>query len=97
MQLGLPRDLRRLNLGRIATALLLLGMLLQSGMKKSSALACLGLFAAMFALAGFYVHMHHRDVLDDLGHVGLGRWGVLRPRRAGEGREREGHLRERLG
>ena len=32
-------------------------------------LAMLGLFAAMFALAGFYVHMHHRDVLDDLGHV----------------------------
>ena len=31
--------------------------------------AMLGLFAAMFALAGFYVHMHHRDVLEDLGHV----------------------------
>jgi len=31
--------------------------------------ALLGLFIAMFALAGFYVHMHHHDVLDDLGHV----------------------------
>ncbi len=33
------------------------------------AAAMLGLFTAMFALAGFYVHMHHRDVLEDLGHV----------------------------
>ena len=32
-------------------------------------LAMLGLFAAMFSLAGFYVHMHHREILDDLGHV----------------------------
>ena len=37
--------------------------------RAGRALAMLGLFAAMFALAGFYVHMHHRDVLDDLGHV----------------------------
>jgi len=33
------------------------------------ALSLFGLFAAMFALAGFYIHMHHREVLDDLGHV----------------------------
>jgi putative nucleotidyltransferase with HDIG domain len=35
----------------------------------SRALSLFGLFAAMFALAGFYIHMHHREVLDDLGHV----------------------------
>ena len=28
-----------------------------------------GLFVAMFTLAGFYIHLHHREVLDDLGHV----------------------------
>jgi putative nucleotidyltransferase with HDIG domain len=28
-----------------------------------------GLFVAMFTLAGFYMHLHHREVLDDLGHV----------------------------
>jgi putative nucleotidyltransferase with HDIG domain len=33
------------------------------------ALSLFGLFVAMFALAGFYIHMHHREVLDDLGHV----------------------------
>jgi putative nucleotidyltransferase with HDIG domain len=33
------------------------------------ALAMLGLFLAMFALAGFYLHLHHRDVLADFGHV----------------------------
>ncbi|MSR26152.1 MAG: HDIG domain-containing protein [Planctomycetaceae bacterium] len=32
-------------------------------------LSMLGLFVAMFTLAGFYVHTHHREVLDDLGHV----------------------------
>ena len=31
--------------------------------------ALLGLFVAMCTLAGFYIHMHHHDVLDDLGHV----------------------------
>jgi putative nucleotidyltransferase with HDIG domain len=31
--------------------------------------ALLGLFVALFTLAGFYVHMHHHEVLDDLGHV----------------------------
>jgi cyclic-di-AMP phosphodiesterase PgpH len=29
----------------------------------------LGLFAAMFALSGFYVHLHHRRLLDDVGDV----------------------------
>ncbi len=33
------------------------------------ALSLCGLFAAMFALSGFYIHLHHREVLDDLGHV----------------------------
>jgi putative nucleotidyltransferase with HDIG domain len=33
------------------------------------ALATLGLFLAMFALAGSYIHLHHRDVLADFGHV----------------------------
>jgi putative nucleotidyltransferase with HDIG domain len=32
-------------------------------------LSMLGLFAAMFALSGFYVHLHHRRLLDDLGDV----------------------------
>jgi len=32
-------------------------------------LSMLGLFVAMFTLAGFYLHTHHREVLDDLGHV----------------------------
>jgi putative nucleotidyltransferase with HDIG domain len=32
-------------------------------------LSMLGLFVAMFALAGFYLHMHHRRVLTDLGNV----------------------------
>ncbi|RLS35617.1 MAG: HDIG domain-containing protein [Planctomycetota bacterium] len=31
--------------------------------------AMFGLFVAMFTLAGFYIHMHHHEVLDDLGHV----------------------------
>ena len=37
--------------------------------KISRALSLFGLFVAMVALAGFYIHMHHREVLDDLGHV----------------------------
>ncbi len=32
-------------------------------------LSMLGLFVAMFALAGFYLHMHHRRVLSDLGSL----------------------------
>ncbi|MFM7205268.1 MAG: HD family phosphohydrolase [Planctomycetaceae bacterium] len=31
--------------------------------------AMLGLFAAMFALSGFYIHLHHRRLLDDIGDV----------------------------
>jgi len=40
-----------------------------SRQRAGRALAMLGLFVAMFTLAGFYIHMHHREVLDDLGHV----------------------------
>ena len=29
----------------------------------------LGLFAAMFALSGFYIHLHHRKLLDNIGDV----------------------------
>jgi putative nucleotidyltransferase with HDIG domain len=32
-------------------------------------LALLGLFVAMFALSGFYIHRHHRELLDDVGKV----------------------------
>jgi putative nucleotidyltransferase with HDIG domain len=32
-------------------------------------LAMLGMFAAMFALSGFYIHLHHRHLLDDLTDV----------------------------
>jgi len=32
-------------------------------------LAMLGLFAAMFTLSAFYIHLNHRDLLDDFGHV----------------------------
>ena len=32
-------------------------------------LSMLGLFAAMFALSGFYIHLHHRRLLDDIGDV----------------------------
>ncbi|MFM8951756.1 MAG: HD family phosphohydrolase [Planctomycetaceae bacterium] len=32
-------------------------------------LALLGLFVAMFALSGFYIHRHHRELLDDVGNV----------------------------
>jgi putative nucleotidyltransferase with HDIG domain len=33
------------------------------------AAAIYGLFLAMLALAGFYLHLHHPDMLEDLGHV----------------------------
>ncbi len=33
------------------------------------AASMLGLFVAMFTLAGFYIHLHHRALLDDLGHI----------------------------
>ena len=32
-------------------------------------LAMLGLFAALFTLSAFYIHLNHRDLLADLGHV----------------------------
>ncbi len=37
--------------------------------RASRALAMLGFFLAMFALSGFYIHLHHRDILDDYGHI----------------------------
>jgi len=37
--------------------------------RAGRAAAMFGLCAALFTLAGFYIHMHHREVLDDLGHV----------------------------
>ncbi|MFM8379390.1 MAG: HDIG domain-containing metalloprotein [Planctomycetia bacterium] len=37
--------------------------------RAGRAASMLGLFIAMFTLAGFYLHRHHRDVLADLGHV----------------------------
>ncbi len=37
--------------------------------RAGRALSMAGLFIAMFTLAGFYIHLHHREVLDDLGHV----------------------------
>ncbi len=37
--------------------------------RAGRAAAMFGLFLAMFTLAGFYIHLHHREVLDDLGHV----------------------------
>ncbi len=39
------------------------------GERIGRAASLLGLFVAMFTLAGFYLHLHHRDVLVDLGHV----------------------------
>jgi putative nucleotidyltransferase with HDIG domain len=39
------------------------------GERIGRAFSLLGLFVAMFTLAGFYLHLHHRDVLLDLGHV----------------------------
>lgn len=37
--------------------------------RAGRAASMVGLFIAMFTLAGFYLHLHHREVLDDLGHV----------------------------
>ncbi|MEI6164616.1 MAG: HDIG domain-containing metalloprotein [Planctomycetota bacterium] len=34
---------------------------------RCSALA--GMFLAMFSVSGFYIHLHHRELLSDLGHV----------------------------
>jgi putative nucleotidyltransferase with HDIG domain len=38
--------------------------------RLARAVSMLGLFFAMFGLAGFYLYFHDRDLLDDLGHVG---------------------------
>jgi putative nucleotidyltransferase with HDIG domain len=40
-----------------------------SRQRLARTLSMLGLFAAMFALSGFYIHLHHRRLLDDLGDV----------------------------
>jgi putative nucleotidyltransferase with HDIG domain len=37
--------------------------------RAGRAASLFGLFVAMFTLAGFYLHLHHREVLADLGHV----------------------------
>lgn len=37
--------------------------------KLVRAASIFGLFVAMFTLSGFYIHLHHREVLEDLGHV----------------------------
>ena len=42
---------------------------LDVGQRTARTLSMLGLFAAMFALSGFYLHLHHRELLTDLGHV----------------------------
>ena len=39
------------------------------GQRLARVFAMLGLFAAMFALSGFYLHLHHRELLADLGSV----------------------------
>jgi putative nucleotidyltransferase with HDIG domain len=40
-----------------------------AGRRLGRMLSLAGLFVAMFALAGFYLHLHHRTLLEDLGHV----------------------------
>jgi len=37
--------------------------------RVARALAMLGLFAALFALSGFYIHLNHRELLGELGSV----------------------------
>ena len=39
------------------------------GQQVARALAMLGLFAALFALSGFYLHLNHRDLLSDFGTI----------------------------
>jgi len=39
------------------------------GQRLTRALAMLGLFAALFALSGFYIHLNHRELLGELGHL----------------------------
>jgi putative nucleotidyltransferase with HDIG domain len=40
-----------------------------SRQRLARTLSMLGLFAAMFALSGFYIHLHHRRLLDDISDV----------------------------
>ena len=40
-----------------------------AGESFGRAASLFGLFVAMFTLAGFYLHLHHRDVMVDLGHI----------------------------
>jgi len=42
---------------------------LPASQRLARALAMFGLCVAMFVLAAFYIHIHHRWVLEDLGHV----------------------------
>jgi len=37
--------------------------------RMARTLSMLGMFAAMFALSGFYIHLHHRHLLDDMRDV----------------------------
>ena len=39
------------------------------GQRVARALALLGLFTALFALSGFYLHLNHRDLLTDFGTI----------------------------
>ncbi|MFM8413842.1 MAG: HD family phosphohydrolase [Planctomycetota bacterium] len=39
------------------------------GQRAARALAMFGLFAALFALSGFYIHLNHRELFKDVGHV----------------------------
>ncbi len=41
----------------------------EPGQRLARALAMLGLFAAMFALSGFYIHLNHRELFHEFGHV----------------------------
>lgn len=41
----------------------------QPGQRVARALAMLGLFAALFALSGFYLHLNHRELLADFGTI----------------------------
>jgi len=42
---------------------------LPAAQRLARALAMFGLCVAMFVLAAFYIHLHHRWVLEDIGHV----------------------------
>ena len=41
----------------------------QPGQRVARALAMLGLFAALFALSGFYLHLNHRELLADFSTI----------------------------